>query len=193
MKLNKMNGLLLSLQEKIRFMKKILLIAPAFLLFACGGESETDNTKENEETTTVEETVVEEEPTPTMTKDAEIMAYLEEKGWEGKRDESGMYVVIDEPGTGEERPTLTDEVTIFYQGYLLDGTQFDGTGEEPATFPLSNLIAGWQIGIPMFGKGGKGKLIIPSELAYGERDNRDIPGGSTLMFEIELIDWAPAM
>ena len=117
---------------------------------------------------------------------------MAEKGWEGVKHESGMYIVTDNPGEGEARPTLMDEVTIFYQGYLLDGFQFDGTQGEPATFPLMNLIQGWQIGIPEFGKGGKGKLIIPSDLAYGDRTNGDIPGGSTLMFEIELIDWKPA-
>lgn len=174
-------------------MKKLILIAPAFFLFACGGENGQNNAEEivEEVTPTVEEVVPVEEPVQTT--DEEILAYLEEKGWEGERHETGMYIVTDELGEGDERPTLNDEVTIFYQGYLLDGFKFDGTGELPATFPLSNLIAGWQIGIPMFGKGGKGKLIIPSDLAYGDRDNGDIPGGSTLMFEIELIDWKPAM
>lgn len=169
-------------------MKKLFLVAPAFLLFACGGETDTDTTV-NESPDPVEEVV--EVPEPTT--DEEIQAYLAEKGWEGVKHESGMYIVTDNPGEGEERPTLMDEVTIFYQGYLLDGFQFDGTQGEPATFPLMNLIQGWQIGIPQFGKGGKGKLIIPSDLAYGDRTNGDIPGGSTLMFEIELIDWKPAM
>ncbi len=171
-------------------MKKLFLIAPAFLLFACGGEADDTNHEE----TTVEETsnevvaeVVE------LTTDEEIEAYLTNNGWTGEKHESGMYIVTDEAGEGDARPVLSDEVTIFYQGYLLDGTQFDGTAAEPATFPLMNLIQGWQIGIPMFGKGGKGKLIIPSDLAYGDRDNGDIPGGSTLMFEIELIDWQVAM
>lgn len=172
-------------------MKNLFLIAPAFLLFACGGE--TEDHKE-EVVTDSHEVVAEEvvEEVVEMTKDEEILAYLEEKGWEGERHETGMYIVTDELGEGEERPTLADEVTIFYEGFLLDGLRFDGTAEAPATFPLSNLIAGWQIGIPMFGKGGKGKLIIPSDLAYGDRDAGDIPGGSTLMFEIELIDWNAA-
>lgn len=174
-------------------MKKLFLIAPAFLLFACGGESEESTNDTNEETNDTVEEVVEEPVVEEMTTDEEIEAYLAEKGWEGERHESGVYVVTDEPGEGDERPTLADEVTIFYSGYLLDGTKFDGTAEDPATFPLMNLIQGWQIGIPMFGKGGKGKLVIPSDLAYGDRRNGEIPGGSTLMFEIELIDWQAAM
>lgn len=164
-------------------MKKLIFVfASTLILFSC------DETKTETETT--EEIV--EEVAPEPTKDEEMQNYLAEKGWAGTKHESGMYIVVDEPGEGEARPTLNDEVTIFYKGYLLDGFQFDGTMEEPATFPLFQLIQGWQIGIPEFGKGGKGKLIIPSDLAYGDRTNGDIPGGSTLMFEIELVDWAPA-
>lgn len=136
-------------------------------------------------------TETKEEPATPPTKDEVMLDYMSEKGWKGVKDPSGMYVVTDYAGEGDARPTLDDEVTIFYQGYLLDGTHFDGTGPEPATFPLFQLIEGWQIGIPYFGKGGKGKLVIPSELAYGDRTAGEIPGGSTLMFEIELIDWAP--
>jgi FKBP-type peptidyl-prolyl cis-trans isomerase FkpA len=124
--------------------------------------------------------------------DVEILAYLAEKGWKGVKHESGLYVITDKLGEGTDRPVLTDEVTVFYAGFLLDDLKFDGTTEFPATFPLDQLIKGWQIGIPMFGKGGKGKLIMPSDLAYGDRDNGQIPGGSTLVFEIELVDFKPA-
>jgi FKBP-type peptidyl-prolyl cis-trans isomerase len=162
-------------------MKKLFMLAPAALLLACGGEPETTTT-----ITTPEPEVVE------LSVDEQIENYLTEKGWTADRHESGIYIVTDTLGTGDERPTLSDDVTIFYQGYLLDGTQFDGTMEEPATFPLANLIEGWQIGIPMFGKGGKGKLVIPSEYGYGDAEVGDIPANSILMFEIELVDWAPS-
>ncbi len=168
-------------------MKKLFMLAPAALLLACGGETETTTT-----TTPVEEKVVE------LSVDEQIENYLTEKGWTADRDESGVYIVTDTVGTGDERPTLSDDVTMFYKGYLLDGTQFDGTTETPVIFPLSNLIQGWQIGIPMFGKGGKGKLVIPPALGYGPDDvNKPdgsvlIPGNSILMFEIELVDWAPS-
>ncbi len=124
--------------------------------------------------------------------DKEILAFIAKKGWKAVKHESGLYVVTDNPGEGTTRPVITDEVTVFYAGYLLDGLKFDGTTTFPATFPLNQLIDGWQIGIPMFGKGGKGKLIIPSHLAYGNRDIPVIPGGSTLVFEIELVDFKPA-
>jgi FKBP-type peptidyl-prolyl cis-trans isomerase FkpA len=156
--------------------KRLFLIAPLAFLASCGNQEET--------TTPEPETPVVVEPTT----DEAINTYLTEKGWTGVRHESGLYVVTDSAGSAEH-PALTDSVTIFYQGYLLDGTQFDGTVDAPATFLLSDLIEGWQIGIPMFGKGGKGKLVIPSDLAYGDMDNGQIPGGSTLMFEIELVDF----
>ena len=175
-------------------MKKVWLLMPAAFLMACGSETETKITEPVQEKVeeVVEEVIPEVQFTPDSSAEETIQAYLKEKKWEGVRHESGMYVVTDNAGEGEARPNLLDEVTIFYHGYLLDGTEFDGTGEEPATFPLSNLITGWQIGIPMFGKGGKGKLIIPPGLAYGPEDNGQIPGNSTLMFEIELIDWKKA-
>ncbi|MBI3135724.1 MAG: FKBP-type peptidyl-prolyl cis-trans isomerase [Bacteroidetes bacterium] len=175
-------------------MKKLWMFMPAALLLACGGETET--TTETTTTPTVEEPAEEVIPEVTFVPDSSaeetIQAYLKEKKWEGVRHESGMYIVTDSLGEGEDRPNLNDEVTIFYHGFLLDGTEFDGTGTEPATFALAQLITGWQIGIPMFGKGGKGKLIIPPGLAYGPEDNGSIPGNSTLMFEIELIDWKKA-
>ncbi len=183
-------------------MKKLFLIAPVVLLMACGGETkdEMDHAEEaidnmmdkmEEIVEEVEEVEMPELVTSSLSSDDEIKTYLEGKSWESQEThESGMHIIKENEGEGDERPTLADEVTIFYQGYLLDGTRFDGTADIPATFPLSNLIQGWQIGIPMFGKGGKGKLIIPSELAYGDRDNGAIPGGSTLLFEIELIDWS---
>ena len=177
-------------------MKKIFLIAPVLFLMACG-ETEETNEPIEEVVTTVEETIPEPEVVETVTSslssDESIKAFLEGKSWESEEPHaSGLYVVIDEAGEGDARPDVTDEVTIFYQGYLLDGFKFDGTQEMPLTYPLNGFIRGWQIGIPMFGKGGKGKLIIPPDLAYGDRDNGAIPAGSTLMFEVELVDWKSA-
>ena len=163
-------------------MKKLLMLSPVSLLLACGGEStETTTTTDTTKQAPVE-----------LTDDQKIENYLAEKGWTAERDPSGVYVVTDTVGTGEERPGPMDDVTIFYAGYLLDGTQFDGTQDAPATFNLSMLIQGWQIGIPKFGKGGKGKLVIPPALGYGAQEVGDIPANSCLMFELELVDFAPA-
>jgi len=75
----------------------------------------------------------------------------------------------------------------------VDGRTFDSSRErgEPATFPLPRLIKGWQEGVPMMKKGETWEFVIPAELAYGDRNRDPIPNGSTLLFEIELVDIPP--
>lgn len=99
---------------------------------------------------------------------------------------SGLHVIIDEEGTGSN-PTIYDEVTVHYTGYLTTGEIFDLTGLEPATFPLSAVIEGWQEGIPYFKPGGSGTLLIPSHLGYGSSQAGSIPPNSVLIFDIELV------
>lgn len=100
----------------------------------------------------------------------------------------GIYVQIEKEGS-IEKPRVSNKVTIHYKGYLLDNTVFDQTEGEARTYPLGALIAGWQIGIPYIGKGGKCKLIIPPHLGYGSNDVGPIPGNSILVFDIELEDF----
>lgn len=92
-------------------------------------------------------------------------------------------------GTGAEcKPGST--VKVHYKGTLLNGTVFDSSYDsgQPITFPLNNLIAGWQEGIPGMKIGGKRKLTIPYMKAYGERGIPGaIPPKSDLLFEIELL------
>lgn len=92
-------------------------------------------------------------------------------------------------GTGEVAQT-GDTVTIHYRGWLLDGTSFDSSENrgQPSTFPLGNLIQGWQLGIPGMKEGGTRRLYIPSDLAYGAAGRTNIPPNSDLVFEIQLID-----
>ncbi len=133
-----------------------------------------------------------EPPMPVITDfSAAIEEYIATEGIEGMtKTESGLYIKIDEAGS-EEKPTLDSYLTLNYEGYLLDGTSFDGTGGTPTTFPfpVSGLIAGWKEGIPKFGKGGHGKLIIPPDLGYGPNDTPTIPGNSILVFDMEIIDF----
>jgi FKBP-type peptidyl-prolyl cis-trans isomerase len=174
-------------------MKKMMMIALLpFALVACGGtdEKEPDTEALTDELVEVPEEIPQPMYVPDTSAEQVIQDYMAANNLTGERHESGMYIVTEKPGTGEDRPDLLDDVTIYYTGKLLDGTVFDGTESEPATFPLSNLIVGWQIGIPYFGEGGKGKLIIPPGLAYGDRANGDIPANSTLMFEIEVVSFA---
>jgi hypothetical protein len=88
-------------------------------------------------------------------------------------------------GTGEECPKGAS-VEVNYSGWLANGHKFD-SGH--TTFGLSNVIPGWTQGIPGMKVGGIRKLVIPSDLGYGARGaGKDIPGGATLIFEVELIN-----
>ena len=112
-----------------------------------------------------------------------IRDYIADNGLQADSTASGLFYVIEEPGNNEH-PTIHDNVTIAYTGKLLNGHVFDS--DLSATFPLSGLIDGWKEGIPLFGKGGKGKLIIPPHLGYGNQQKGDIPANSVLVFDIQL-------
>jgi peptidylprolyl isomerase len=90
-------------------------------------------------------------------------------------------------GMGEPCPKNAT-VTINYTGWLVDGTKFD-SGRH--TFPLRNLIQGWQAGIPGMKPGGVRRLLIPSDLGYGPQGKAPIPPNATLVFEIEMITFKP--
>jgi FKBP-type peptidyl-prolyl cis-trans isomerase FkpA len=82
---------------------------------------------------------------------------------------------------------------VHYEGKLVDGTVFDSSLRrgEPATFPLNGVIPCWTEGVQQIKVGGKARLVCPPETAYGERGSPPrIPGGSTLVFEVELLDIA---
>ena len=87
-------------------------------------------------------------------------------------------------------PTANDTVTVHYVGTFVDGETFDSSRQrgEPATFPLGGLIRAWQLAIPMAGLGDTVELAIPATMAYGPVGRGPIPGGATLLFEIELLD-----
>lgn len=119
--------------------------------------------------------------------DEEITEYIAENNLtDFYKTETGLYVIVEEQGDGLN-PTSTDNVTVKYSGYYTDGEVFDETGNESVSFDLQNLIAGWKEGLPYFKEGGKGKLLIPSRLGYGSYYNGSVPGGSVLVFDIELV------
>lgn len=94
---------------------------------------------------------------------------------------------------GAPKPAPGATVTIHYVGRFIDGRIFDSSRErnEPATFPLNQLIKGWQEGVPMMRVGETWSFVIPAAIAYGDRDRSPIPPGSTLLFDIELIAIPP--
>ena len=100
-----------------------------------------------------------------------------------------QYLVLKE-GSGD-LPKISDTVRAHYKGALLDGKEFDNSFKRghPFSAPLRSLIRGWQIALPLMKEGSHWRLWIPSDLAYGDRGaGSDIPGGATLMFEVELIN-----
>jgi FKBP-type peptidyl-prolyl cis-trans isomerase FklB len=100
-----------------------------------------------------------------------------------------QYEVIRE-GTGNQ-PLLKDKVKAHYKGSLLDGKEFDNSFKrgQPFSAPLTALIKGWQIALPQMKEGSHWRIWIPSDLAYGDRGaGSDIPGGATLVFEVELLE-----
>ena len=103
--------------------------------------------------------------------------------------ESGIKYQILVNGSGA-KPTLNDQVETHYHGTLLDGTVFDSSIDrgETVSFPVSGVIPGWTEALQLMSVGSKWKLIIPSELAYGERGaGQAIPPNSDLIFIVELV------
>lgn len=90
-------------------------------------------------------------------------------------------------------PTASDTVTVHYRGTLIDGTEFDSSRArgEPATFSLGGVIPCWTEGLQRMKVGGRARLVCPADIAYGDRGQRQIPAGSTLDFEVELLSIAP--
>ncbi|WP_430425701.1 FKBP-type peptidyl-prolyl cis-trans isomerase [Maribacter litoralis] len=121
----------------------------------------------------------------TETNEAEINAYLEDNSLESQKTASGLHYIIENQGDGAA-PTATSNVTVAYKGYFLNGTVFDES-EEGITIGLDQVISGWTEGIQLFNEGGNGMLLIPAHLGYGSFDYNGIPGGSVLVFDIELL------
>jgi FKBP-type peptidyl-prolyl cis-trans isomerase FkpA len=106
------------------------------------------------------------------------------------KSESGLIYMDLQPGTGASRKA-SDSVKVNYRGTLIDGTEFDSSYKrnQPAQFPLSGVIRCWTEGVQKMKVGGKARLVCPSEIAYGDNGRPPmIPGGATLIFEIELLE-----
>ena len=106
-----------------------------------------------------------------------------------KTDSELIYILI-KAGTGKQ-PKSTDIVKVHYTGTLIDGKEFDSSVKrgQPVEFPLNQVIKCWSEGVSKMKVGGKAKLVCPSTIAYGDEGRPPIiPGGATLIFEVELLD-----
>jgi FKBP-type peptidyl-prolyl cis-trans isomerase len=102
---------------------------------------------------------------------------------------SGLQYKIILPGDRKAAgPAPTDTVTVQYRGKLLDGSEFDSTYARgaPASFTVNGVIPGWQEALVLMKPGAKWQLFVPPELAYGASPKPGIPGGSLLIFDVEL-------
>lgn len=122
----------------------------------------------------------------TVENEQEIKAYIEQNDLDAIESTTGLFYVINEPGTGAQ-PTASSSVTVAYKGFYSNGAIFDQSDAAGISFNLNQVIAGWTEGIAYFKEGGNGILLIPSHLGYGSNDSYGIPGGSVLIFDIDLI------
>jgi FKBP-type peptidyl-prolyl cis-trans isomerase FklB len=110
-----------------------------------------------------------------------------------KTTASGLQYKVMKDGTGAN-PKPTDMVTVNYRGTLIDGTEFDSSYKrgQPATFPVNGVIKGWTEALQLMKVGSKYQVVVPSNLAYGERSvSAELGPNATLIFEVELLDAKP--
>ena len=120
------------------------------------------------------------------------LAFLEKNAGQAGVTElpSGVQYRVIKAGSGPH-PKSTDRVKVHYRGTLIDGTEFDSSyaRDEPAEFPVSAVIRGWQEAVQKMQVGSKWQVFIPPHLAYGERGAGKLIGpNATLIFEMELLE-----
>lgn len=155
------------------------LLAALLALAACGGEGADEVGEGTDDAEFDMETV---EFAPELDADRDRM----------ERRESGLYVEDLQEGDGAEA-TAGARVRVHYTGWLPDGTQFDTSreGPEPFAFTLGagQVIPGWDRGVEGMREGGRRRLVIPPELAYGSQGAGGvIPPDTPLVFEVELME-----
>lgn len=133
-------------------------------------------------------------PMEALKRSEEFLAGIEKQsGW--KRTDSGLLYKIETEGSATERATQpTDRVKVHYKGLNIDGEQFDSSydRDEPAEFALNQVIKGWSEGVQLIGKGGKIKMWLHPDLAYGPRAmSPEIGPNAALYFEVELLEIMP--
>ncbi|WP_212005848.1 FKBP-type peptidyl-prolyl cis-trans isomerase [Chitinophaga sp. HK235] len=156
-------------------MKKVLLLVGACiaLLTAC---SKNDNNTDTFD------------PNAQFDKDSVLIVnYLKANNITASHDPRSIFYKIIDSGVVASKPTITSNVTVKYAGTFLDGKSFDSN--DNISFDLNGVIFGWQIGIPLIGKGGRIQLFLPSYYAYGRGGRPGIPPNTVLVFDVTLKDF----
>lgn len=115
-----------------------------------------------------------------------IINYLAQNNIEASHYSDGLYYTIENETPQDDYPSINSKITVKYKGYLLNGTLVDSSNNKFITVNLRDCIEGWQLGIPLFSNNSKGKLFIPSTMAFGEYSTLGIPPHSILVYDIEL-------
>nr|WP_303827118.1 FKBP-type peptidyl-prolyl cis-trans isomerase [Asticcacaulis taihuensis] len=157
------------------WIKKTSIFALAFILTACGQAMDKTNAQ------TISE--------QNLQKGQEFLAQTAKVPGVSVLPSGVMYKIVSRSPNPGAQPTVADNVTINYEGKLLDGSVFDSSfaRNEPANFPLGRLISAWQQVIPLMHVGDEIILYTPPTSAYGERDLGEIPPNSTLIFRVQLL------
>ena len=161
-------------------MKKIVLIfvvaVNALYITGCGKKS--DSTSGTTCTNT-----------PVTADSVALISFANSNSITTTKDPSGLYYQIITSGTGTTTPIGNSLIEVSYKGTLLNGNTFDSTAAgKTATFPLYNLIAGWQIAIPKIKTGGRIKMLVPSALAYGcQGAGSTIAPNTPIYFDVTLV------
>lgn len=146
-------------------MKKFLLLFCVVFAIACNKDDEMEFDAQNE---------------------ADIQAYISANNLNPQQTITGLYYIIDDEGSGAF-PSINSTVTVAYRGYFLNGITFDQAAN--ATFPVAGVIPGFAEAVQLLKPGGSGTFILPSRLGYGNTGTSSIPGGSVIVFDIELISF----
>lgn len=172
---------------------KLFLQSLVFLSLIISCKQASSNANSTAETATTTEVVATpKEFSEQMLADISIIEeYLSTNNLEAQKTASGLHYIIVEEGKGE-KAVNGKTVAVHYRGTLMDGKQFDSSYDRnaPIDFKLGAgmVIRGWDEGIALLNVGSKAKLLIPSELAYGSKEIRNlIPANSVLIFDVELV------
>ncbi len=160
--------------------------------FVAGNSSKVDLAEAQALITSLQQVVQAKQQEAQNSMNAEATAFrdnYEQQPGVTKTDSGLLYEVLKE-GDGP-KPTVDDTVVTHYHGTLISGEVFDSSVNrgQPATFPVSGVIRGWTEALQLMNVGSKWKLVIPPELAYGERGAGQLIGpNATLVFEVELLE-----